>query len=63
MSGDVAATEQYTSPVNLSNGGHTVFATGVGLYNFTAIYEGTFCPKKDGNYTLIIEEMMVIGYM
>ena len=55
MSGDVAATEQYTSPVNLSNGGHTVFATGVGLYNFTAIYEGTFCPKKDGNYTLIIE--------
>lgn len=55
MSGDVAATEQYTSPINLSNGGHTVFATGVGLYNFTAIYEGTFCPKKDGNYTLIIE--------
>ena len=55
MSGDVAATEQYTSPVNLSNGGHTAFATGVGLYNFTAIYEGTFCPKKDGNYTLIIE--------
>lgn len=37
LSGDVAATSQITSPINLSNGGNTVFATGVGLYNFTAV--------------------------
>ena len=55
MSGDVAAVQQYTSPINLNNGGHTVFATGVGLYNFTTVIEGTFSPKKDGDYTLIIE--------
>lgn len=55
LTGDIAATQQLTSPVNLSNGGNTVYATGVGLYNFTASYEGTFCPKKTGDYTLIIE--------
>lgn len=55
LKGEVAATQQLTSPVNLSNGGNTVFATGVGLYNFTALYEGTFSPRKDGNYTLVIE--------
>lgn len=55
LKGEVAATQQLTSPVNLSNGGNTVFTTGVGLYNFTALYEGTFSPRKDGNYTLVIE--------
>lgn len=46
LSGDVAATSQITSPINLSNGGNTVFATGVGLYNFTAVYEGLFVRKR-----------------
>ena len=55
LSGDVAATSQITSPINLSNGGNTVFATGVGLYNFTAVYEGTFRPKESGAYELLIE--------
>ena len=55
MTGDVAATQQLTSPINLNNGGNTVFTTGVGLYNFTATYEGTFCPKQNGDYALIIE--------
>lgn len=47
LSGDVAATSQITSPINLSNGGNTVFATGVGLYNFTAVYEGTFSSERE----------------
>jgi beta-glucosidase len=55
LSGDVAATSQITSPINLSNGGNTAFATGVGLYNFTAVYEGTFRPKESGAYELLIE--------
>lgn len=55
LSGDVAVTQQLTSPLNLNNGGNTVFTTGVGLHNFTASYEGTFRPKKDGEYALIIE--------
>ena len=55
LSGDVAATSQITSPINLSNGGNTAFATGVGLYNFTAVYEGSFRPKESGAYELLIE--------
>lgn len=55
MEGDIAATQQLTTPVMLSNGGHTVFTDGVGLYNFTAVLEGTFVPEKNGKYTLVIE--------
>lgn len=55
MKGEVAAIQQYTSPVSLSNGGYTVFTTGVGLYNFTAVLKGTFVPQESGEYTLVIE--------
>lgn len=55
LSGNVAAERQYTSPIHLTNGGNTVFTTGIGLHHFTASYEGTFCPKKGGDYTLAIE--------
>jgi beta-glucosidase len=34
-------------PIMLSNGGNTVFATGVPLENFSARLEGTFAPTKD----------------
>ena len=35
--------------------GNNGLATGVGLYNFTAVYEGTFRPKESGVYELLIE--------
>lgn len=55
LKGEVAAVQQVSTPFNFSNGGNTVYAPGVGLYNFTASYEGTFRPKNDGDYTLVIE--------
>ena len=55
MTGDVAATATYTSPVKLSNGGNTVFAPGVELENFTARYETTFTPQKDAEIHLYAE--------
>ena len=32
-----------------------MFTSGVGLENFTAVYEGTFCPEVSDKYTLAIE--------
>jgi len=55
LKGEVAAIQQVTTPFNFSNGGNTVYAPGVGLYNFTASYEGTFRPKTSDDYTLVIE--------
>mgnify|MGYP005903361295 FL=1 len=55
LKGDVATIQQFTSPINLTNSGHTAFNTSVGLFNFTASYEGVFRPKKSDDYTLIIE--------
>ena len=55
MTGDVAATATYTSPVKLSNGGNTVFAPGVELENFTARYETVFTPQKDAEIHLYAE--------
>ena len=55
MKGEVAATQELPSPIHLDNGGHTAFATGVGLEHYTAVYEGTFRPSKDGSYSLLVE--------
>ena len=55
MKGEVAAIQQVSTPFNFNNGGNTVYAPGVGLYNFTASYEGTFRPKNNGDYSLVIE--------
>ena len=55
MRGEVAATQELPSPISLSNGGHTVFTSGVGLENFTAVYEGTFRPEVSDKYTLAVE--------
>lgn len=54
MKGEPAATAYMTEPVNLSNGGATVFAPGVNLEHFSARYEGTFTPVKDEKLTLSI---------
>ena len=34
-------------PIQLSNGGNTVFAPGVNLENFSARFDGTFIPTRD----------------
>ena len=47
MEGTPAATAEFKTPINLSNGGNTVFAPGVNLTDFTARYEGTFVPDAD----------------
>lgn len=52
MEGKPVATASYTTPVNLSNGGNTVFAPGVNLTDFTARYEGTFMPDTDETLNL-----------
>lgn len=52
MSGQPAATVTLTEPVNLSNGGNTVFAPGVNLERFSARYDGHFVPTADETLTL-----------
>lgn len=47
--GDVAATDRLTTPFHFSADGATVFAPGVGLKNFTAIYRSKFCPMSSGD--------------
>ena len=47
MKGEPVATATYTAPINLSNGGNTVFVPGVNLTDFSARYEGTFIPETD----------------
>lgn len=54
MSGEPAATAYLREPINLSNGGATVFAPGVNLEHFSARYEGTFTPTQDETLTLSI---------
>lgn len=55
MEGEPVATMTHTSPIKLNNGGATVFAPGVSLYNFTGKYEATFHPVKTGKVTLAME--------
>ncbi len=45
FSGDVAAVSHFSNPFALNTGGATVFAPGVNLYNFSAIFETTFTPS------------------
>lgn len=46
LEGEPVATAVYHEPINLSNGGATVFAPGVELENFSARYEGIFRPTR-----------------
>ena len=55
MEGQPAATVTHSEPINLSNGGNTVFAPGVQLHRFSARYEGTFIPKSDVDATFILK--------
>ena len=47
MQGVPAATVTLTQPIQLSNGGNTVFAQGINLENFSARLDGTFIPSRD----------------
>lgn len=53
FSGTPAATMVMGEPINLSNGGNTVFAPGVQLENFSARYEGVFTPTRDEEITFV----------
>ena len=52
MKGEPVATVHLGSPINLSNGGNTVFAPGVNLEHFSARYDGTLIPTEDETLTL-----------
>ena len=54
MKGEPATTVTLTQPIQLSNGGNTVFAPGVNLENFSARLDGTFIPTRDETITLNI---------
>ncbi len=53
--GNPVAVETYTSPINLSTGGATVFSPGVELNNFCGRYDGTFVAENDGFYIIELE--------
>ncbi len=48
LEGTPAAEAIISEPINLSNGGNTVFAPGVNLHDFSARFQGTFIPSFDG---------------
>lgn len=52
--GDPATTVYISEPMNLSNGGATVYAPGVNLERFSALYEGSYTPAKDETITIKI---------
>ena len=47
LQGVPAATVTLAQPIQLSNGGNTVFAPGVNIENFSARLDGTFIPTRD----------------
>ena len=47
MKGNPVTTVHMSEPINLSNGGGTVFAPGVQHENFSARYNATFIPTED----------------
>lgn len=53
-SGDAVAVETLDVPVNKSTGGATVFAPGVSLNDFSAVYKGTFVPDETGEYIMTL---------
>ena len=54
MTGTPVTETDMHEPINLSNGGATVFAPGVALEHFSACYEGTLRPASSGLLLLSI---------
>ncbi|MBQ5606435.1 MAG: glycoside hydrolase family 3 C-terminal domain-containing protein [Prevotella sp.] len=52
--GTPVTTLYITEPMNLSNGGATVYAPGVEFEHFSALYEGSYTPEKDETLTIKI---------
>ena len=55
MSGDPIASAFYTNPLNFTTEGATVFAPGVPLTEFSARYEASIIPEKDGVLTFFLQ--------
>ena len=57
--GNAAATAQLTTPFRLCTSGATVFAPGVNLTDFSAIYQSVFTPQETGEVisTFIVVEL------
>lgn len=53
MTGEPVATTNYTSTIQLDNGGNTVFAPGVNLTNFTTRIKGTYVSDRDETLNMI----------
>ena len=51
-SGDPAAVEFITAPINKNTGGATVFAPGVNLEDFSATFSTEFTPEESGEYII-----------
>ncbi len=51
MEGQPVTTQTLGEPIQLSNGGATVFAPGVNLEEMSARYEGTFTPRESETVT------------
>ena len=70
-SGDVAATMHVSDQLSFDNGGNTVFAPGVNLSDFSAIFETTYTPDAsekvtirimaDDNCTLFLDDKEVMS--
>lgn len=62
MKGKPCATALCTAPLNFSNGGATVFAPGVNLYDFTARYEGVYKADRTEKllFTIAADDRMRI---
>lgn len=50
--GNPVTSESISFPINKNNGGATVFASGVNLENFSALYETEFTPDESGEYII-----------
>lgn len=55
MEGDVVATQRLATPLNFTTAGATVFAPGVNLENFSALYTAVFTPSESGTYMINME--------
>ncbi len=53
--GKPVAEATYTTPLDLSTGGATVFAPGVDLTDFSAVYKGTLLIPEDEDYLISFE--------
>ena len=54
MEGETVAVGQFSEPLNLSNGGNTVFMPGVNLQDFSARFESVLTPQESGEVSFMV---------